>query len=404
MPLHSRLPFYIFLLYPIFGYISINFWGQRPFIFLSGFLLIAFLDRLGKAKKRAFPLHLTYFFLFILSVTISKYFVNGFTFKIDTHFAQIVYSLLALFFLFIIENSTFSINFIKSTKTIIKYVIFASAIVAIVQYFIPNFFYNSEIYQDYSDNSVGYSRRIASIFTWGDFNASQYIAIGLVIMYGILVVEYRNKKTIFFALQLLVAIVVLTSQFRIAMVTFVLTTLILGYSKISIKNIVIIVFSSLAFIFVINVLEFNLDYFIENRLKSDSAYTRLAAFTAFFHAFPENPYFGTGGVLTDALFEGYGHAARLHNAHLAVAYYYGIFAFIFHTLFIITITSKTFKTGRVAGYWPPFVGMLCYITATMTMPSGFFLEPGLIIMMVFNKYHYDLYLMNKTIYKNVRIE
>jgi hypothetical protein len=403
MPLHVKMPFYLFLIYPIFGYITINFFGQPPFVFISLFVIVAFLDRIGRSRL-IFPGYHRYFLLFIISVAISKYFVNGFSLKIDTHFAQVFYSILALFFFIIIENTRFSKLFIKNGLRIIKILVFAAAAVSIIQYFNASFFANTHIYTGHDDEVIGYARRIMSIFTWGDFNASRYLTIGFVVMYGILIVETKSNKTLHWTIQLLVATVIFTGQARIAMVTFLIATLMLVYNKVSVKNILVIVFSGIAFIVLLNILEFNLDYFVEQRLKSDSAYTRLEAFNAFFHAFPEKPFFGTGGVRTDALFEGFGHVAQMHNAHLNIAYFYGIFALIFHTLFLYYLTKKTYKTAKEAGYWPPFVGILVYITATMTMPSGYFLEPGLIIMMVFNKYHYDQYLLRKYSSQNMTVE
>lgn len=404
MPLHVKLPFYLFLVYPIFGYITIRFLGQPPFVFLSLFVIVAFFDRIGRTGKLVFPGYLKYFLLFIVSAFVSKYLINGFSFKIDTHFAQVFYSILALLFFVIIENTKFSSLFIKNGLRIIKILVFTAAAVSIIQYFNASFFANTHIYTGHDDEVIGYARRIMSIFTWGDFNASRYLTIGFVIMYGILIFETKSNKTLHWTIQILVAIVVFTSQARIAMVTFVIATLMLVYNKVSVKNILVIVFSGLAFLVMLNILDFNIDYFIEKRLKSESAYTRLDAFKAFFHAFPEKPFFGTGGIRTEALFDGFGRVAQMHNAHLNIAYFYGIFAFIFHTLFVFHLTKTTYKTAKKAGYWPPFVGMMVYISATMTMPSGYFLEPGLIIMMVFNKYHYDRYLLRKFSTLNMTVD
>ena len=224
-----------------------------------------------------------------------------------------------------------------------------------------------------------------------------YMAIGFVIMYGILIVEYRNNKTMLIILPIFAAIVTVMSLMRVAMLTFLISTIILVYKKISPKTLVSIAFILIAFYLLFVYLNLDFRAFWQNRIESESALTRIQAFSAFFYAFPEHILWGTGGERTLALFRGFGHVARLHNAHLSIAYYYGLFAIIFHTLFIIFLTKKTYKTGKEANYWPPFVGMLCYIAATMTMPRSDFFEPGLIIMMVFNKYYYDQYLIKKQV-------
>ena len=285
------------------------------------------------------------------------------------------------------------------------YLMYVAASVSIIQYFIPLFFVYTEKYTLLvrDEYFAGFARRIISIFTWGDLSDSQYLAIGFIIIYGILIFEYRNRRFMSVLLPIFAGIVVLLTQSRAAMLTYLITTLILVFHKMSIKYILYIVVVLFSLYIVTDLLDFDFAFFVENRIKSDSALTRIAAFKAFFYAFPQHPFFGTGGVRTEALCKSYGHIARLHNVHLSIAYYYGIFASIFHTLFIVTLMKKIYATAKQANYWPPFVGMLCYMTASMTMPAGGFYEPGLILMMVFNKYYFDRYQLIKKVEENEEI-
>lgn len=395
----KKLPFYIFLIYPIFGYFTIKVFGFPPFYILSPIIFLAFIYQLILKPKLKYPLYLIFYSLYFLFVIISKYFAHDLPFTFDANLSQLIFIISALLLFLIIENSSYSQFFIRSTLQIMKILVIAAAFVSVIQYFMPNFFLYSEKYTGVHTEMQGYARRVPSIFTWGDFLNDTYLAIGFIIFYSIIIYEYKGKRafsvSIIFAI--IVGIVVFISQFRVAMLTYLIATISLAYKRISIKTFSYFIILGFAFYLVTNILNFNIGYFVENRLKSETAYTRIDAFRAFFYAFPENPYFGTGGELTESLFEGFGERARLHNAHLAIAYYYGIFASIFHTLFIVFLLKKTYKTGKEAKYWPPFVGVICYIAATMTMPRGEFFEPGLIIMMVFNKYYYDIFLLNRNL-------
>lgn len=353
-------------------------------------------------RKLKFPIYLLFYLLFTFSAIISKYIVNDLPLRFDSNLSEIIFLISALLFFLIIESNILSFTFIRTSIRIMKYLVFTAAIVTIIQYFIPAFFVYAEKYTGAVADISIYERRIVSIFSWGDLMFDSYMAIGFVIMYGILIVEYRNNRTMLILLPILAAIVTVLSLMRVAMLTFLISTFILVYKKISVKTIMNIAITLLAFYLLFYYLDFDVWIFSEARLESETALTRIEAFSAFFYAFPEHILWGTGGERTLALFRGFGRIARLHNAHLSIAYYYGLFAIIFHTLFIIFLTKSTFNTGKEANYWPPFVGMLCYIAATMTMPRGDFFEPGLIFLIIFNKYYYDQYLIKKQIgYENI---
>lgn len=383
------LIFYIFLLYPIFGYLTITFFGLNPFYILSILIIIFFISKIFQNGRIVYPNYLKFYTIYLALVIVSKYFINQFIFKLDTNLYQVVFIFSTLCLYLLIENLIISTKLIDQSKIIIKYLIIIAASVSLIQYFIPTFFLNTEVYSGVDILTEGFQRRIPSIFTWGDINASRYLSIGFMIFYGIVYVEYKKSKFYSITIPILAGFVAFTSQFRIAILTYLITTLTLVVRRISIKSIFFVVFFLVSFYVLLDIIKFDFWYFVDNRLKSDSAFTRVEAFKAFAYAFPQSPYFGTGGERSEALFEGFGRVARLHNLYLGTAYYYGIFALIAYLLFVISISFKVYKTGVLKSYWPPFIGIICYISATMTMPAGEFFEPGLAFMMVYNKYYYD---------------
>jgi hypothetical protein len=402
MSLFDRMFFYSMIIYPVIGFVSIVYFEVLPYNIVFVLLVTSFVYKFGLKKSFIFPKYLQYYTLYVITVFVSTYFLHDNAFQIDAQFSKIILYLLPVFIFLIIENTTFSVHFIITSRRIITYLIFVAAFVSIIQYFNPRFLVNTAKYTLLvrDEYFAGYARRIMSIFTWGELSDSRYIAIGFVSFYGILIYEYKNKKLLSSLLPILTGIVILFYQSRIAMLTYLITTLFLVFNKMSFKLIIYIILILISFFLIAEFLDFDFTFFVENRIKSESALTRIDAFAAFFYAFPKNPFFGTGGVRTEALFEGYGHMARLHNAHLSIAYYYGIFAFLLHTLFLIALIRKNYITARKAQYWPPFVSILCYMTATMTMPGGEFYEPGLILMMVFNKFYFDKHLLIKASEEN----
>ncbi|MFW5803655.1 MAG: O-antigen ligase family protein [bacterium] len=333
-------------------------------------------------------------FIHILFFIVSVYFVNSIPFRFDRFFSLLIILFNSLFLFLIIENITIPESFIKRCRSIILVLIPTAAIVSIIQYFYPLFFIYVDKYTGVDAELEGYARRILSIFTWGDLINSQYMSIGFIALYGIMLYEFKSMRNILIIIVLSAGIVVFLSQYRVAMLTYLITSVFLLFKKLSLKTVFSVAVIIVLFNFLLSYLHFNLNYFIEERLQSDSALTRIDAFSAFFHAFPESPFFGTGGLRTDALFEGLGRTGRLHNAYLATAYYYGAFALIAYGLTIIFLLRKTYLTGKRADYWPPFVGMLCFVVAIATMPSGSFFLPGIVFMLIFNKYYYDRYLIS----------
>lgn len=392
MPRFFPTILYFLILYPLFGFITITYVGQPAFYLYTLLLLSVFIVFLITIKKFTIPKYIRYQILYLLLVFISIYVVNGKGFKINNDLAQLVWIANAVMLFIIIENTRFSESFIETSKVLMLLVVMAAALVSVVQYYNPVFFLNFEKYSGAGNIALeGFERRIVSIFSWGDLMNTQYMAIGFAIFYGILIKENERRRIISVAMPIMVGLVMLLSGYRVGMLTFLITTISLYYKKLSVKPALIIA-TTLIFINVsLSFLNFDKNYFIESRLKSETAFTRIDAFKAFAYAFPKKPYFGTGGEREKALFEGFGGVARMHNVHLNIAYYFGIFAFLAHSIFLLYLFMRTYTTGKFAGYWPPFVGLICYLAASFTTPRAEFFEPGLVMMMVFNKYHMDRY-------------
>ncbi len=363
---------------------------------MTVFILFIAIKKFYLKNKIIVPKFAKFYLIYFIFLVISKYVANDNVLRMDVVLSHLIIVFSVVLLAIIIENSKFSEKFINFSSKLIVLLIVVAALVSIIQYFRPVFFVYVDKYtliEKYSDEQ-GYARRIISIFSWGDVSNSQYMSFGLSSLYAIAIYEYRNNPYLKIILTFSMGVISFLSQMRVVMLTFVIAVIILFLRKISIKGIVlIIVFFSLTN-FLISILDFDLNYFYENRMKSETAMTRIDAFRAFYYAFPERPWFGTGGERTESLYQGFGHKARMHNFHLGLAYYHGIFALIFHTLALFMLYKRYLFIGKRKGYWPPIIGIVCYVIATFTMPRGEFLEPGMILLMVYNKYYSDDYIKN----------
>lgn len=378
------------VLYPLFGFITISYFDIKPYYVSSIIVLLVAINFIANHKQIRVPIYIKAQFVYLVFVFVSFYIANKKDLQFDTNLAQLLFILNAILVFIIIENSRFSHFFITTLKKLLYVFVLIAGVVSIIQYFEPTFFLYDEKYIGALGEGFSSDRRIISIFSWGDLMNTQYMAIGFAAIYGVVLDANKNNLLKSAFLILAAGIVAFLSGFRVNMVTYLLTTLLI-LRRFSYKSAIILILAVISFNVAIDFLNFNVGVFIEERIMSDTATSRIDAFYAFFHAFPENPFFGTGGERTEALFEGFGRVARMHNWHLNIVYYYGIFAFLAHSVFLFYLIKKTYRTAKDAKYWPPFVAMICYLVATMTDPRGEFFIPGILIMMVFNKYYMDKY-------------
>lgn len=407
MKLLINFPFYILLFYPILGYYTHRVLKSPPFYFLFIMILISSFftfNDIYRIKPIKFPSYLKYFGLFCLLEFFTKYIVNNVTIGLNGYIVMSLQYQVSFLILLIIENITFSRKFKDNSVKIMKYLIYFAAITSVIQYFNHSFIVNIKTHYGLDDNIVGYARRIYSIFTWGDHIGTRYFAVGLIIFYSIVLVENLGKTRTKILIIISVGIVVLLSQTRVAMVTYIISTLLLASSRFSFKNIIYIILLLLAIDLFINLINFDFDYFFTNRLQSDSVNTRIEAFYHFAEVFPQNPFWGTGKILTNELYKIYGRATRIHNGFLIIPFTYGIFAAFFYYLFLIHLGIRLYSTARKSKYYASFVGFICFITANFAVNINHFIEPGLVFMIIFNKYFDDRLALdnNLTISKSIK--
>lgn len=395
----QKSPIWILLFYQLVGYFTITFIGEPPFYLLLVFTTMAFLSSIGNKRLRGMPGYITYLMLCSVFVFFSVFIYNGLPFGANKFLTVTLTYVVSFLLLYLVASYQYDDKFIGQMIRMMRYTVYLAAVVSIIQYFIPDFLVNTGKYVGLDAQTEGYERRITSFFTWGDGIFSQYLGIGLPAMYAILLFEKESRRKYTPYVAAAVGITIFLSQARFAMVNFLIVTLLWFVTALPSKNrknaIIMVVLMILAFNVVIEVLDFDFDYFVTNRVESETYMTRIEAFYAAADQIPQNLYFGTGGVLTEGLYRFYGRLTRIHNGYLSLWYFYGLFAAITYYMFVFLLIRQLVKGARLTGYWGSVVAMVCFVFSNFTTDKTNFIEPGLILMMVFHYYYIQKYYLKQ---------
>lgn len=387
----QRIPIWILIFYQLVGYLSITLIEEPPFYFLLLVTVFTFIVTLSSRKLTKLPAYLVFLFLSSCFVFFSVYVYNKTPFAANKYLTVTLTYVASFLLLFLISSYDFDQKFIRRMIIAMRYTIFLAAIVSIIQYFVPDFMVNTGKYVGIDLQTEGYERRITSMFTWGDGIFSQYLGIGLPAMYAILLFEKDSKRKYTLYIALATGVTIFLSQARFAMVNYIMVTLFWIVTTLPSKNrlsaVVMIFVMIIAFNVVIDALDFDFEYFVTNRVESETYMTRIDAFYAAADQIPQNLYFGTGGIITEGLYRFYGRLTRIHNGFLGIWYFYGMFAALTYYFFIILMTRQLLIGARKTHYWGSVVAMSCFIFSNFTTDKTNFIEPGLILMMVFHYYY-----------------
>ena len=386
-----KITIYLLIFYPILGLISWTTINERPIPIYTLFVGFCFVVTLYEYKKILVPTYLKYYSIFCFYEIISKYIINKHIFSFDGNFKKTLFYFSSLIVLLLIENYHFNRKFINIATTFIKTLIILSAVVSIIQLFEPMFFINKSKTLISLDKYYNANIRLSSIFSWGDHGFD--MGLGIPVLFSLILgleLKYGNRIKLETCAA---AIVVLFSLTRYAMGGYLIA--LFQYPKYYkwytwYKWLPALLIFLVVILFGIQKLGFDIDYLLHERLTDSSYQTRFQAVDAFVYAFPEAQIFGTGGVVSDSLLDFYRRKTRIHNGYLAIPYYYGIIGSAFYFLFLTYLFLYLFRVARRSNYWGSFYGLLIFLFANLTVDINHFMVPGLLIMMVYNKYFSDI--------------
>lgn len=314
----------LLLVFPFFGYIIYSVTKMEP-IFALGLICLVFIAyRLIDVYKSngtvVFPYYLIFYGIFMVYAVASEIIMDP-KLLLEEGVFKTLYSnslLLTFYGLFIVENTSFSNSWINLGFKILTITLVLAAIASVLQTQNPFFFTKSIVVKDlsidqlreyYQNNGYESTAKIRRFLTGYRNSIFSYINVMSVGVDGIaifsLLIALRSKKNMqFFLLIILSALVSFLSSSRWIMLNFLVVA---SQSLWQSKNIVVGVIKyffytmmvGLILFLILNMVGFDLDGFVNNRLMSSSADTRFLAFEVFFKVFPDNPIFGTGGIDTE---------------------------------------------------------------------------------------------------------
>ncbi|MGC9471149.1 MAG: hypothetical protein ACP5D1_06370 [Bacteroidales bacterium] len=298
-----------------------------------------------------------------------------------------------LAYLFLIENTFFDEKFIKTILIIFKATIIIAFIVSIIQFFVDPYFLMPEKIKLAYMGRGQYELRLNSIF---GYLSTTEVGNSFIPIISIIIGYYLYlKKKLNITWLLMAGFVVFANKSRYLYVNFLLIIiqypLVNGMNISKVIKISIILFTSfIGFLYFAQIIGFDVNTFIQERLFSKTASTRLLAVELFLEFFPKNPFFGTGELVTqDLLWAIRGRSSHIHVGYLSHLFAFGIVGTIFLVWFLYDLGIKLYKTSKETMYYGTLFAFLCILFTNLTGTNFGFYHYGLLLAFIVDKYIND---------------
>lgn len=382
---------------PLFQFLAQEYLHMN-IINLFGFLgvLVLLLCKLY-GREFTYPKYLLPFILLVFYYMIWA-FVNGdagnFDFDTILYFYrnQWIYSLVTLL---LIENTVFDEQFIALIIKVFKVTIIVSFIVILYQLFVdPFFLMPPELKKDFLFRTQ-YEIRLQSIF---GYIAPNEVAYSLIPIVSILIGYYLMLNKSLNPLWVIMAgIVFFGTKTRFIYLNFIVILLQyplvngLNIKKVT-KIVLLSIISVIVLVFILNSAGFNIEVFIQNRLLSESASTRLLAVDMFSRFFPHNPFFGSGIHVGEDLSRAIGNrSSQIHVGYLSHLYEYGVIGTIVLLYFLISVLKRFYETSRYTNYYGSVFAFGVIFVTNLTTVNFSIYSYGILFAFIFNKFINDQY-------------
>lgn len=382
-------------LLPLFQVIA-QIYLHKNILNLFGFIgvIVFFLCRLY-GQEFNYPKYLFPYILLILYYIIWA-FVNGNAGKLDIDTILYFFRnrwIYGLIILILIENTEFDEKFIQLVIKIFKVTIFVSFVVVIYQLLVdPFFLMPPELEKDFLSRTQ-YEIRLQSIF---GYIAPNEVAYSLIPIVSILIGYYLMQNKAFNPVWIIMAgIVFFGTKTRFVYLNFVV--ILLQYPLVNGLNIkrvmkigMISIISLVVLVFILSSSGFDVEEFIQNRLLSESASTRLLAVKMFANFFPKTPFFGSGIHVGEDLARAIGNrSSQIHVGYLSHLYEYGIVGTILLLYFLFSVLKKFYETAKRSYYFGSLFAFAALFITNLTTVNFSIYSYGLLFAFIFNKFIND---------------
>ncbi len=369
-------------------------------IFGTSIILIGFLIILSKGiKKSNIHYHIFWGFLVYLYYIawdiinqLDTYQRKGFVYDFITNpYLQLV------FLLFVIDNlKIFKKDLVLIVK-LLKGLILAGGIVTVIQLVVDPFFLTPPSFSEFSigaglQDNVFEVRR-ASLFGYSgrmDVSLSMIPVLAIIVTFGLK--EHNRIEYLYLLIGGLIAFATNSRYVQVAYIFCWFPVIFSGKFSDTIKRILVIPVILLLAYLVIQIVGFDLHGYIEERILSESANTRILAYEMLVRFFPDNPLFGTGFNMTDELEVAIaGRSSQIHVGYFAHMFAYGIVGSLLAFGFWISIQYKLYRNALKTHFWGSFIGFLTFTWANVTLVYYIIFTFGMALAFLFDKYYITEY-------------
>ena len=395
-------PFFAFFVRSAANSSPANIFGSICFVFLAYRLYQLF--KTGKGLK--VPFYLMILGCFVLYTILSSIFLTSTLIEEGALKSLYANSFLHTFVAFLlIENMEFPENILKRIIQLLGVVLVIAALVSIIQISDPLFFFNdSELQQGLSYDRLQYyyanldedqtnaTSRFFKGYRYSIYSWITGLSVGIdaLAVFSLLMGIQKTtaiKRGVFVIAAGLISFL---SSSRWIMLNFVIVASQNAFLKGNrIFNIVKYLLYAALFLFIIgtlaNIVGLDIQKFVQERLLSSSAGTRIYAFEVFFKVFGDHPIFGTGGEDTEEMIRLItGRTSQIHVGYLKLFYYYGIVGGLIYLSFLGALFLQLWYRARASHYWGSFIAMTAFAVANLTLVELDLFYHGLLLALIFS--------------------
>lgn len=391
----KRYYFVILSIFPLLQFLFYEYFN-RGFVLLYGAIgTVLFLAILLSGKKLKYPK-----FIIPLIILTVYYFIwnliNGNISGLESGVFSYLYTdlwLHTIAFLILVENTKFDDRFIQDVIKVFKVTVILAFVVSLVQFLIDPFFLAPDSLKIHALSGSQYDYRLPSIF---GYIAPTEIGLSFIPIISILIGYYLYKgERLHFTWLIMAGLSFFVNKSRYLYLNFLIILtqypIVNGFNLKKILNSISIgtVFL-LVVILIMKSIGFYFEEFIQNRLLSSSASTRLLAFQLFFEFFPKNPFFGSGIHVGEDLSRAIGgRSSQIHVGYISHLYEFGIVGSIFLFTFWYQLWQKFHAVAKRTMYYGSLFAFLAFLATNVTGVFYSIYSYGLLFAFIFNKYVND---------------
>lgn len=279
-----------------------------------------------------------------------------------------------LLFMIVVENSYISPKTYNNMQKGIFFILIAAVFVTLIQVTVNRMFFMPSSVEAEVFQSSWMNYRFPSLFYWvGGRTALVLVLPGLLALS--FDVEHYRSAFWHYAAILAALVTVLFEKTRLTMVAY-MVTLYMYYVKrrgFSIRSMAQYGITIVLLLFIaINagqMADMDMNSYLENRIKSESATTRLLAFKLFAKYYGDSPVFGIGNwnqISNETRRDFQGRTKRIHVGWLSLFYYWGLVGGVIFITFNVYMFRRFMRIARTTGKLGPLFVWLCLLISNFT--------------------------------------